>query len=116
MVRLADSANPTQQLNRPAGLTTGATHLPPLQGEAAVRIGRCCLNTVIMSDSRFHSIDDALDALKSGRVVIVVDAEERENEGDFICAAESITPEQVLFLVRHGMGELCVSMFHETAE
>jgi len=69
-----------------------------------------------MSDSRFHSIDAALDALKAGRMIIVVDAEERENEGDFVCAAESITPEQVLFMLRFGMGELCVSMLAETAE
>lgn len=69
-----------------------------------------------MQDTRFHSIDDALDALKSGRMIIVVDAEERENEGDFLCAAETITPEQVHFMLRHGMGELCVSVFHETAE
>lgn len=69
-----------------------------------------------MPDSRFHPIDDALDALKSGKMVIVVDAEERENEGDFVCAAESITPEQVHFMLRHGMGELCVSLLAETAE
>lgn len=69
-----------------------------------------------MPDSRFHTIDEALDALKSGRMVIVVDAEERENEGDFLCAAESITPEQVHFMLRHGLGELCVSLLSETAE
>jgi 3,4-dihydroxy 2-butanone 4-phosphate synthase/GTP cyclohydrolase II len=69
-----------------------------------------------MPESPFHSLDDALDALKAGRMVIVVDAEERENEGDFVCAAETITPEQVHFMLRHGMGELCVSMFHDTAD
>lgn len=69
-----------------------------------------------MTDSRFHPIDDALDALKSGKMIIVVDAEERENEGDFVCAAETITPEQVHFMLRHGLGELCVSLLAETAE
>lgn len=69
-----------------------------------------------MHDNRFHSIDEALDALKAGQMIIVVDAEERENEGDFVCAAESITAEQVHFMLRFGMGELCVSMFSETAE
>src|SRR5689334_21339163 len=69
-----------------------------------------------MSDSRFHSIDDALDALKTGKMIIVVDAEERENEGDCVCAAETIMPEQVHFMLRHGLGELCVSLFAETAD
>lgn len=69
-----------------------------------------------MTDTRFHPIDDALDALKSGKMIIVVDAEERENEGDFVCAAETITPEQVHFMLRHGLGELCVSLFAETAD
>ena len=64
----------------------------------------------------FSTIDDALDALKAGRMVIVVDAEERENEGDFVCAAETITPEQVSFLLRNGGGVLCVSLLHETAD
>ena len=65
---------------------------------------------------QFHSLDAALDALKAGRLVIVVDAEERENEGDFICAAEKITPELVSFMVRHGAGVLCVPMLQETAD
>ena len=68
------------------------------------------------SADQFHSLDAALDALKAGRLVIVVDAEERENEGDFICAAEKITPELVSFMVRHGAGVLCVPLLQETAE
>jgi 3,4-dihydroxy 2-butanone 4-phosphate synthase / GTP cyclohydrolase II len=64
----------------------------------------------------FHSIDDALDALKAGRLIIVVDAEERENEGDFVCAAETITPEQVSFMLRHGAGVLCVPLLQEAAD
>ncbi|HEY0981042.1 GTP cyclohydrolase II [Schlesneria sp.] len=64
----------------------------------------------------FSSIDDALDAIKSGRLVIVVDSEERENEGDFVCAAEKITPELVSFMLRYGAGLLCVSVLQETAD
>ena len=64
----------------------------------------------------FHSIDDAIEALRAGRMVIVVDAEERENEGDFICAAESITPEMVNFMIRHGAGVLCTPMLQEHAD
>ncbi len=62
------------------------------------------------------SIERALTAIKSGRVVIVVDAADRENEGDFICAAETITPETVDFMVKIGRGNLCVPMPVDTAE
>ncbi|MDZ4687042.1 MAG: GTP cyclohydrolase II [Planctomycetaceae bacterium] len=65
--------------------------------------------------SGFSTIEDAVEALRAGRMVIVVDAEERENEGDFFCAAESITPEMVNFMVRHGAGVLCVPLLEETA-
>ncbi len=64
----------------------------------------------------FHSLDSALDALKNGGLVIVVDDEGRENEGDFVCSAETITPEQVNFMIRHGAGVLCVPMLQETAD
>lgn len=63
-----------------------------------------------------NSIDEALDALKAGRMVIVIDAEERENEGDFICAAELVTPEMVGFMLRHGSGVLCVPLLQEAAD
>jgi 3,4-dihydroxy 2-butanone 4-phosphate synthase/GTP cyclohydrolase II len=69
-----------------------------------------------MSPDPLSTMDEALDALKVGRLVIVVDAEERENEGDFICAAESITPELVSFMLRHGGGLLCVSILQEVAD
>jgi 3,4-dihydroxy 2-butanone 4-phosphate synthase/GTP cyclohydrolase II len=68
------------------------------------------------SPDPLSTMDEALDALKSGRLVIVVDAEERENEGDFVCAAESITPEMVGFLLRYGAGVLCVSLLQEAAD
>ena len=48
----------------------------------------------------FSSIDDAIAALKQGRMVIVLDADDRENEGDLVCAAETITSEQVAFMLR----------------
>ncbi len=61
-------------------------------------------------------IDRALAALRSGRMLIVVDAQDRENEGDFVCPAETITPEQVDFMLRHGRGVLCVPVVSEVAE
>ena len=62
-----------------------------------------------------HSIQQAIDALKSGGMIIVVDDEDRENEGDFVCAAESITPEQVDFMLRVGRGTLCVPVAADDA-
>ncbi len=53
------------------------------------------------------SIDDAVSAIRAGRPVIVVDDADRENEGDFICAAEAITPETVRFFLKYGSGLLC---------
>lgn len=64
----------------------------------------------------FDSLEDALAALKAGQLVIVVDAEERENEGDFICAAEKVTPELVDFMLRRGAGVLCAPLLGEVAD
>ena len=61
----------------------------------------------------FDSIEDAIEAVKHGQLVIVVDDEDRENEGDFICAAESITPELVNFMVNVGRGLVCVPITRE---
>lgn len=69
-----------------------------------------------MSTIKYHAIDEALAALQAGRVVIVVDAAERENEGDFVCAAESMTPETVNFLLEYGRGMLCVPVAQEIAD
>jgi 3,4-dihydroxy 2-butanone 4-phosphate synthase/GTP cyclohydrolase II len=52
-------------------------------------------------------IEDALDDIRQGKFVIVVDDEDRENEGDFIIAAEKITPDKVNFMLQHGRGVLC---------
>ena len=61
------------------------------------------------------SIETALEALRHGQMVIVVDDENRENEGDFVCAADSITPEQVDFMLRIGRGQMCAPMSGEEA-
>ena len=63
----------------------------------------------------FSQIEDAIPAIAAGRVVIVVDSEDRENEGDFIGAAEKATPEMIHFMVSEGRGQLCVPLLPETA-
>lgn len=74
------------------------------------------MNVPASSLDQFSTMDEALDALKAGRLVIVWDAEARENEGDFVCAAEAITPELVSFMLRHGRGVLCVPLLQETSD
>jgi 3,4-dihydroxy 2-butanone 4-phosphate synthase / GTP cyclohydrolase II len=63
----------------------------------------------------YSKIDDALEALRAGRVIIVVDDEDRENEGDFVVAAEKVTPEIVAFMITHGRGLLCMPILPEVA-
>lgn len=53
------------------------------------------------------TIDEAIQEFKDGKIIIVVDDEDRENEGDFVCAAETITPEMVNFMLHNGRGVLC---------
>ncbi|MCC7474049.1 MAG: 3,4-dihydroxy-2-butanone-4-phosphate synthase [Pirellulales bacterium] len=64
----------------------------------------------------FSTIEEAVEALRLGRVVIVVDAEDRENEGDFIAAAELTTPEVVNFMIRFGRGQLCMPILPEISQ
>ncbi len=66
--------------------------------------------------SNFSTIEEAVDAMSRGEIIIVVDAEDRENEGDFICAAEKITPEAVNFMITHGRGQLCMPILPEVSE
>jgi 3,4-dihydroxy 2-butanone 4-phosphate synthase/GTP cyclohydrolase II len=56
----------------------------------------------------FDSIEDAIEEIKKGRMVIVADDEDRENEGDFIMAAEKVTPEDINFMAKYGRGLICV--------
>ena len=63
--------------------------------------------------SRFATIDEAVAAFREGRIVIVVDDEDRENEGDLTIAAEKVTPEAINFMARYGRGLICLSMTGE---
>jgi len=61
----------------------------------------------------FSSIEDAIEDIKQGRMVIVCDDENRENEGDFVVAAEKITPEDINFMAKHGRGLICMPCLGE---
>ncbi len=63
----------------------------------------------------FSKVEDAIEALSDGRIIIVVDDEKRENEGDFVAAADKITPEIVEFMISHGRGLLCMPIMPEVA-
>ncbi|MCK4255580.1 bifunctional 3,4-dihydroxy-2-butanone-4-phosphate synthase/GTP cyclohydrolase II [candidate division WOR-3 bacterium] len=63
--------------------------------------------------SEFNTIEEAIEEIKKGRVIIVVDDEDRENEGDFICAADRVTPQIVNFMAREGRGLICVALPRE---
>jgi 3,4-dihydroxy 2-butanone 4-phosphate synthase/GTP cyclohydrolase II len=65
--------------------------------------------------TRFSTIDDAVAAIRRGEVVVVVDAEDRENEGDFVCAAEKASAEIVNFMIRHGRGQVCMPILPDVA-
>lgn len=66
-----------------------------------------------MEPIRLNTIEEAIADFKEGNFVIVVDDEDRENEGDFIIAAEKITPEKVNFMLTHGRGVLCAPITEE---
>ncbi|NUM79741.1 3,4-dihydroxy-2-butanone-4-phosphate synthase [bacterium] len=64
----------------------------------------------------FHSIDDAIADYKNGKPLIVVDDEDRENEGDFIMPAEKVTPESINFMAKHGRGLICLAITQQRAD
>ena len=62
---------------------------------------------------QLSTIDESVEAIAAGEIVIVMDAEDRENEGDFVCAAEKVTAEIVNFMITHGRGLLCMPVLPE---
>jgi 3,4-dihydroxy 2-butanone 4-phosphate synthase/GTP cyclohydrolase II len=64
----------------------------------------------------FNSIEEALESLRNGEIIIVTDDENRENEGDFICAAEFATTENVNFMAKYGRGLICMPMSRQLVE
>lgn len=67
-------------------------------------------------ERHFSTVPAAVDAIARGEVIIVVDAEDRENEGDFICAATKATTETVNFMITHGRGQLCMPILPDVSQ
>src|SRR5512145_2340429 len=64
----------------------------------------------------FGTVEEVIDDLRRGRMIIVLDDEDRENEGDLVCAAEFVTPEIVNFMATHGRGLICLPMMADRLE
>ncbi|WP_308708406.1 bifunctional 3,4-dihydroxy-2-butanone-4-phosphate synthase/GTP cyclohydrolase II [Marinoscillum pacificum] len=67
-------------------------------------------------DQMLDPIEDAIEAIRNGEIIIVVDDEDRENEGDFICAAEKVTPDIINFMAKEGRGLICASLLEDRCE
>ncbi len=65
---------------------------------------------------KLHSIKEAIDDIRAGKVIIVVDDQDRENEGDFLAAAEKVTPEMINFMASHGRGLICAPITEKRCE
>ena len=63
--------------------------------------------------TKISSIKEAIEDFREGKILIVVDDEDRENEGDFVASADTITPDKINFMAKHGRGLICVSMAGE---
>jgi 3,4-dihydroxy 2-butanone 4-phosphate synthase / GTP cyclohydrolase II len=64
----------------------------------------------------FDKVEDAIEAIRNGEIVIVADDEDRENEGDLVCAASAVTPEIINFMATHGRGLICLTLTPERAD
>ncbi|MBA2329474.1 MAG: 3,4-dihydroxy-2-butanone-4-phosphate synthase, partial [Flavisolibacter sp.] len=62
------------------------------------------------------SIESAIEDIRNGKLVVVVDDEDRENEGDFITAAQNVTPEVINFMSKHGRGLICISLLEDRCD
>ena len=69
-----------------------------------------------MIDQKLNTIEEAIEDIKNGKIVIIVDDEDRENEGDFVCAAECITPEIINFMATNGRGLICTPILKDRAD
>ena len=65
--------------------------------------------------NKFNTIPEAITDLKLGKIIIICDDENRENEGDFVALAENITPETINFMITHGKGLLCMPITQKIA-
>src|SRR5210317_781729 len=73
-------------------------------------------SSTTLPTTHLNTIEEAIADIKAGKVIIVVDDENRENEGDFIAAAECVTPDMVNFMATHGRGLICTPLTEDRCE
>ena len=74
------------------------------------------MNTTMNTKTKLNTIEEAIEDIRQGKVIIVVDDENRENEGDFLAAAEKVTPEMINFMATHGRGLICAPLTEHRCE
>ena len=74
------------------------------------------MNTTMNTETKLNTIEEAIEDIRQGKVIIVVDDENRENEGDFLAAAEKVTPEMINFMATHGRGLICAPLTEHRCE
>src|ERR1700735_4670490 len=67
-------------------------------------------------DARFATVEEAVEEIRQGRMIVLVDDEDRENEGDLTMAAEKITPEAINFMAKFGRGLICLALTEQRCE
>ncbi len=125
---LTNSRTSQSELARRLGITQGRVSqlvggaLPSL--ELARKIAEVTGNKVrpqdfgdqdMSAENKLDTVEDAVKAIANGEMVVVVDDDDRENEGDLVAAASKITPEQMALMVRHGTGIVCLPITAEDA-
>lgn len=109
----------TPKLLRPINFDVRDADLPVTAGVLRFADRICCGTArkprLQPMTHRFSPVQDAIDAIAAGRIVIVVDSEDRENEGDFVAAAETITPQMIHFMISEGRGQLCMPVLPDLA-
>ena len=75
--------------------------------------GGAALEIAPAKSAPFARIEDAIESVRAGKMIIIVDDADRENEGDLMLAAEKVTPQAINFMARHGRGLICLSMTPE---
>src|SRR5580658_712015 len=90
--------------------------LPFVAGMGENGRGDCMPNSSRIFEPPFTDVPGALKEIRAGRMVVVVDDEDRENEGDLVFAAEFVTPEAINFMAKHGRGLVCLAMTEERAD
>src|SRR5262249_12518185 len=114
--RSAGRAKRQPRVRLPGEARRRLVRLPRRGGREGTARGTRWSETMTEGPNRFATIDEAAAEMRAGRMVILVDDEDRENEGDLTLAAEQATPEAINFMVRHARGLVCLALEAERCD